>query len=99
MPSMPDRPLVALDGTLSLVRFACMSQAYLLSSYEGGRMTIARWSMETGGGWLIVAALLGLLGLARPADAAEFSCAAGDVACLISPSMPPMRMGQRIRLP
>ena len=47
-------------------------------------MTIARWSMETGSGWLVVAALLGLLGLARPAHAAEFSCAAGDVACLIN---------------
>jgi len=61
-----------------------MSQACLLSSYEGGRLTIARWSLETGGGWLIVAGRLVLLGLARPLDAAEFACAAGDVACLIS---------------
>src|SRR5262245_52867597 len=47
-------------------------------------MTIARWSMETGGGWLIVAGLLVLLGLAHPTPAAEFACAAGDVACLIT---------------
>ncbi len=47
-------------------------------------MTIARWSMKTGRGWLVVAGLLGLLGLARPLDAAEFACAAGDVACLIT---------------
>src|SRR5215510_9789358 len=47
-------------------------------------MMIARWSMETGGGWLIVAGLLVLLGLAHPTPAAEFACAAGDVACLIA---------------
>src|SRR5215475_12771505 len=47
-------------------------------------MMIARWSMETGGGWLIVAGLLVLLGLAHPTPAAEFACAAGDVACLIT---------------
>jgi hypothetical protein len=47
-------------------------------------MKISRWSMKTGPCGLVVAALLGLLGLARPAPAAEFACAAGDVACLIS---------------
>jgi hypothetical protein len=47
-------------------------------------MHILRWSMGKGCSWLVVAVLLGLLGLARPVDAAEFSCAAGDVACLIS---------------
>src|SRR5262245_49490175 len=46
-------------------------------------MKIPRWSMNTGGGWLVVAGLLGFLGLARPTPAAEFACAAGDVACLI----------------
>jgi hypothetical protein len=46
-------------------------------------MKIPRWSMDTGGGWLVVAGLLGLLGLARPTPAAEFACAAGDLACLI----------------
>jgi hypothetical protein len=46
-------------------------------------MTIPRWSTDQGCGWLVLAALLGLLGLARPTYAAEFTCAAGDMACLI----------------
>src|SRR5262245_6153332 len=90
MPSGASRP-PCLTGHSSLSRghglssvSTRISQACLLSSDEGGRMTIARWSMETGGGWLIVAGLLGLLGLARPLDAAQFACGAGDVACLIS---------------
>jgi hypothetical protein len=40
--------------------------------------------MNTGGGWLIVAGLLGLLLLPDHIYAAGFVCAAGDVACLIS---------------
>jgi Right handed beta helix region len=61
-----------------------MSEACLLSSYEGARMKIPRWSTDTGVVWLVAGALLGLLGLARPTHAAEFACGAGDVACLMS---------------
>ena len=46
-------------------------------------MQIPRWSTDTGVAWLVLSTLLGLLGLARPVPAAEFSCAAGDVPCLI----------------
>jgi parallel beta-helix repeat protein len=61
-----------------------MSQASLLSSHEGTRMKISRGLMNKGCGWLVVVGLLGLLGLPRAVDAAEFACAAGDAACLIS---------------
>jgi hypothetical protein len=46
-------------------------------------MKISRGLMNKGGGWLVLGTLLTLLGLASPAHAAEFSCAVGDVACLI----------------
>jgi hypothetical protein len=46
-------------------------------------MQIPRWSPDVGVAWLVLSTLLSLLGLARPVHAAEFSCAAGDVACLI----------------
>jgi hypothetical protein len=46
-------------------------------------MKVSRWSMNTGGGWLIVVALLNVLGRTHPTQAAELACATGDVPCLI----------------
>jgi hypothetical protein len=60
-----------------------MSEVCLLSRHEGVRIKISCELMNKGGGWLVLGTLLTLLGLASPAHAAEFSCAVGDMACLI----------------
>src|SRR5262245_57194966 len=61
-----------------------MSEVCLLSRHNGARMKTSRGLMNKSCSWLVVVGLLGLLGLAGPLDAAEFACAAGDVACLIT---------------
>ena len=43
-----------------------------------------RWPPDKGCGWLVMAALFGLLVRVHPTPAADFACAAGDVACLIA---------------
>src|SRR5712691_3720772 len=43
-----------------------------------------RWQAGRLGTALVLVALVGVLGLTRPSHAADFSCAAGDVACLIA---------------
>ena len=84
MSLLMDKPLLVLQGSHFLLVSACMPEVCLLSRHEGAVMQIPRWSTDTAVAWLVLSMLLGLLGLAHPTHAAEVTCAAGDVACLIA---------------
>ena len=67
------KPMKSLSERLEVFKQAGVDKAYLGVLWGGGTLK----------GGLRVALLIGALGLAQPLRAAEFTCASGNVACLI----------------